>query len=247
MEWLTKRCKPDHKLATLTAYDYPTARLLEEAGVDMILVGDSLGMVVLGLPDTTGVTMEDMLHHTRAVARAVTSTPVVADMPANSYDNVARAIHNAKLLVQAGAQAVKLEGALPDQISAIQQAGIPVVAHLGMLPQQVKIEGGYHMKGKSPAEQDLLLEQSHQVAAAGAAAVVLELVIPEIAHRITSALDIATIGIGSGSHCDGQILVTHDLVGLFPWFKPRFVEQTATLHHDFRAAVAKYISRTKHS
>ncbi len=245
MDWLTERCKPERKLAALTAYDYPTARLLEEVGVDMILVGDSLGMVFLGMQDTTEVTMEHMLHHTRAVARAVTHTPLVADLPANSYHTPQMALENSLRLIDAGAMAVKLEGPLPEHIATIQQAGIPVIAHLGMLPQQVKVEGGYHIKGKSEGEQQALLAQSKAVATAGAAALVLELVTAELAGKISAAVPVATIGIGSGRQCDGQILVTHDLVGLFPWFQPGFVKPEASLHVGFRQAVSSYIARTR--
>jgi len=229
----------------LTAYDYPLARLLDESGIDIILVGDSLGMVVLGYPNTTLVTMEDMVHHTGAVARGTTNALVVADLPFQAYDNAEQAVANAGRLVEAGAQAVKLEGALDAQIAAITAAGIPVMAHLGMLPQQVIEEGGYKIKGRSEDEAALLIEQARLVEKAGAFSVVLELVTPEAAQRITSAISIPTIGIGSGAGCDGQVLVTHDLTGMFPWFKPKFVTRRADVASEIRNAVAAYIAETK--
>lgn len=242
--WLVSRRKPPRPITALTAFDFPTARILDEAGIDMILVGDSLGMVALGLPDTTGVTLHDMLHHTRAVRRGAPASPVVADLPANTYNSPADAVDNARRLVDAGADAVKLEGCLPDRIQALTAQGIPLVAHLGMLPQHVRTEGGYKIKGKSPGDRDRLLDEARQVARAGASAVVLELVTPATAAEITSSIPIPTIGIGSGTRCDGQILVTHDLVGLFPWFRPKFVRPTADLHTAFRDGVLAFISRT---
>jgi 3-methyl-2-oxobutanoate hydroxymethyltransferase len=235
------------KIAALTAYDYPTARLLDESGVDLLLVGDSLGMVVLGYPDTTSVTIEMMLHHTAAVARAATRAPIVADLPIATFDTPAAAVANAWRLVRAGAQAVKLEGGLSHkrQIAAIHAAGIPVVAHIGMLPQSVRAEGGYRIKGRNSVEADALLADAAAVEAAGAVAIVLELVLPEVAARITKAVQIPTIGIGSGPDCDGQILVTHDLIGLFPWFTPKFVTARAQVADAMRAAAAEFVRVTK--
>ena len=233
------------KIAMLTAYDYPLARLLDELGIDIILVGDSLGMVVLGYPDTTLVTMEDMVHHTRAVARGATHSLVVADLPFHAYDDVAQAVANAKRLIEAGAQAVKLEGALTEQIRAIVDEGIPVMAHLGMLPQQVREEGGYKIKGRTVSEAEILIEQARLVEQAGAFSVVLELVIPETSKQISESIAIPTIGIGAGTGCDGQVLVTHDLAGMFPWFKPKFVTQRADVAAEIRKAVSGYIEETK--
>ena len=233
------------KIAMLTAYDYPLARLLDELGIDIILVGDSLGMVVLGYPDTTLVTMEDMVHHTRAVARGATHSLVVADLPFHAYDDVAQAVANAKRLIEAGAQAVKLEGALTEQIRAIVDEGIPVMAHLGMLPQQVREEGGYKIKGRTVSEAGVLIEQARLVEQAGAFSVVLELVIPETSKQISESIAIPTIGIGAGTGCDGQVLVTHDLAGMFPWFKPKFVTQRADVAAEIRKAVSGYIEETK--
>ncbi len=234
-----------HKIAMLTAYDYPTARLLDEAGVDCLLVGDSLGMVVLGYPDTTLVTLEEMLHHTRAVARGTQRAPVIADLPIHSYDTPEQALANARLLIQAGADAVKLEGGVSHatQIAAITGGGIPLVAHIGMLPQSVREEGGYKIKGKTPEAVQLLLDDARAVEAAGACAVVMELVQPEASRAITAALRIPTIGIGSGPDCDGQVLVLHDLAGLFPWFTPKFAKPLAFAGAEIRAAAAAYVAQ----
>jgi len=233
------------KIACLTAYDYPWARLLDDVGMDIVLVGDSLGMVVLGYPDTTHVTMEDMLHHCRAVTRGVKKALVVGDLPYGSYDTPEDAVANARRLMTTGVHAIKLEGAELTQIRAIVDDGIPVMAHLGMLPQQVNKEGGYKVKGRSEKGAQHLLADALAVEEAGAFAVVLEIIVPEVATRLSTALKIPTIGIGSGDACDGQILVTHDLVGAFPWFAPKFVTPEAALGADFKAAVQRYIRRTK--
>ncbi|MDD5349849.1 MAG: 3-methyl-2-oxobutanoate hydroxymethyltransferase [Chthoniobacteraceae bacterium] len=233
------------KIAMLTAYDYPTARLLDEAGVDTILVGDSLGMVVLGYPDTTLVTMDDMVHHTRAAARGVQRAPVIGDLPIHSYDTPEQAVANARRLVEAGAHAVKLEGGADHatQIAAITAAGIAVVGHIGMLPQSVREEGGYKIKGKTPEAAEQLLHDALAVEAAGAIAVVVELVKHEAMRPITQALRIPTIGIGSGEDCDGQVIVIHDLAGLFPWFTPKFVKPLATAGATIREAAAAYTAK----
>jgi 3-methyl-2-oxobutanoate hydroxymethyltransferase len=235
------------KITALTAYDYPMARLLDEAGIDVILVGDSLGMVVLGYPDTTAVTVDDIVHHTRAAARGVQRALLVADLPARSYETPDAAVENGRRLIGAGAHAVKLEGGAVRraQIAALTAAGIPVMGHIGMLPQFVQEEGGYKIKGRSEAEIADLLADGRAVADAGAFAVVLEIVTAPAARRITDALEIPTIGIGSGAGCDGQILVTHDLLGLFPWFKPKFIAPRAQLAGTIREAVASYIQDTK--
>ncbi len=213
------------KIASLTAYDFPMARLLDEAGVPLILVGDSLGMVVLGYPDTTQVTMADMEHHVRAVARARPNALLAADLPIHSCDTPEQAVANSRRLVAAGAEAVKAEGgrAIAAQVRAIVGAGIPFLGHLGMLPQHVLEEGGYKIKGRREEEHQALLADADALVAAGAFAVVLELVTPPVAKDLTARLPIPTIGIGSGPDCDGQVLVTHDLIGLFPWFTPKHV------------------------
>ena len=235
------------KITALTAYDYPTARLLDESSVDIILVGDSVGMVVLGYEDTTRVTLAEMLHHTRAVARAVKRALLVADLPIRTYDTPEQAVATARELVAAGAQAVKLEGGVTHarRIEAIVQAGIPVMAHIGMLPQSVREEGGYKLKGRTQSEIEQLIQDGHAVEKAGAFAVVLEIVMADTAKQITEAIGIPTIGIGSGDHCDGQILVTHDLIGLFPWFTPKFVSPAARVADQIRHAAATFIERTR--
>jgi 3-methyl-2-oxobutanoate hydroxymethyltransferase len=230
------------KISSLTAYDYPTARLVDEAGVDLILVGDSLGMVVLGYPDTTAVTLDDMIRHTGAVARGVKHTPVITDLPIHTYDTPEQALVSARLVIEAGAHGVKIEGGesvLP-QMKALTAAGIPVLAHLGMLPQQIHEEGGYKVKGRSAREADQLLRDAAAVQDAGAFAVVLEIVTQELASLISAGLQIPTIGIGSGDGCDGQILVLHDLIGLYPWFRPKFVTPRADLAAALSQAVREY-------
>jgi 3-methyl-2-oxobutanoate hydroxymethyltransferase len=232
------------KIAALTAYDYPMARLLDECGVPLLLVGDSVGMVVLGYPDTTHVTMAEMEHHVRAAARAKPAALLGGDLPFKSYETAADAVANARRLAAAGAEFVKAEGGreiLP-QAQAIIAAGIPFCGHLGMLPQHVLEEGGYHIKGKKDAEHESLLADALALAGAGAFAIVLELVTPPVAKEISEAIDVPTIGIGSGPDCDGQILVTHDLTGSFPWFTPRFVKPKANCAGEIRSAVATWKS-----
>lgn len=240
--------KGRQKLPALTAYDFPMTRLLDEVGIPLILVGDSVGMVVLGYKDTTSVTMEEIEHHLRAAARAKPRGLLAADLPYRSYEDPDSALRNAQRLVRAGADAVKAEGGrkiLP-QIEAIVRAGIPFIGHLGMLPQSVHEEGGYHIKGKIDAERDALLADARALVEAGAFAVVLELVTPPVARELTASIPIPTIGIGSGPDCDGQILVTSDLLGLFPWFTPKFVkpklnaaEQMRTVITEWRDALTK--------
>jgi len=242
-----KQC--GEKITALTAYDYPTARLLDESGIDIILVGDSVGMVVLGYQDTTRVTLEEMLHHTRAVARGVKQALLVADMPIHTYDTPEQAVATARQFVDAGAQAVKLEGGVSHiaQIEAITQAGIPFMAHIGMLPQSVRQEGGYRIKGRTQSEAEALLADARAAEKAGAFSVVLEIVLADVARQITNAIDIPTIGIGSGEHCDGQILVTHDLIGLFPWFTSKFVSPEARVAEEIRRAARAFIDQTRGS
>lgn len=247
MQDFRERKRQGEAITALTAYDYPTARLLDEAGLDIILVGDSLGMVVLGYEDTTEVTLDAMVHHTRSVVRGVKQALVVADMPIHTYDTPDAALATARALVGAGAQAVKLEGGQDraPQIEAVVTAGIPLMGHIGMLPQNVRLEGGYKLKGRTQSEADVLLRHALAVQAAGAFSVVLELVAAETSRQITDALDIPTIGIGSGESCDGQILVTHDLIGLFPWFTPKFVRREADVAGEIRKAAAAFIERTR--
>ena len=239
--------KRGEKITALTAYDYPTARLLDETGIDIILVGDSLGMVVLGYEDTTRVTLEEMLHHTRAAARGVKNALVVGDMPIHTFDTPNEAVATARKFLEAGAQAVKLEGGTSHvaHIEAITRAGIPFMAHIGMLPQHVREQGGYKVKGKTQSEAEALIADARAVEKAGAFSVVLEIVVPEIAKQITNAISIPTIGIGSGENCDGQILVTHDLIGLFPWFTPKFVSPEARVAEEIRKAARAFIEQTR--
>jgi 3-methyl-2-oxobutanoate hydroxymethyltransferase len=249
MQEFRDKKKRGERITALTAYDYPTARLLDESGIDMILVGDSLGMVVLGYDDTTQVTLAEMLHHTRAVARGVKRALLIGDLPIHTYDTPAQAVASARALIEAGAQAVKLEGGVSHipQIEAIVAEGIPLMGHIGMLPQSVREEGGYKVKGRTQSEAEALVRDGKAVEKAGAFAVVLEIVSPETARQITNALEIPTIGIGSGEHCDGQILVTHDLIGLFPWFTPKFVSPEARVADEIRRAVQVFIGRTRSS
>jgi 3-methyl-2-oxobutanoate hydroxymethyltransferase len=238
-----RRWKGVHRLPALTAYDYPTTRLLDEAGIPLILVGDSLGMVVLGYPDTTHVALTEMEHHVRAAARAKPRAVLAADLPINTYRTVTEAVASARTLVRAGAEAVKAEGGISigKQVRAIVAEGIPFLGHLGMLPQRVVEEGGYHIKGRREAERQALLADASFLADAGAFAVVLELITPPVAAEITRLLPIPTIGIGSGPECDGQILVTNDLVGTFPWFTPRFVKPQVQVFAQMRTAVEAWI------
>ena len=230
------------RVAALTAYDFPMTKLLDEAGIPFLLVGDSLGMVVLGYPNTTHVTMAEIEHHARAAARAKPNALLGADLPSKSYETVSDATANARRLADAGAEFVKLEGGremLP-QIKAIIASGIPVCGHLGMLPQSVVKEGGYRIKGKKEDEHLMLIEDAKLLADAGVFAIVLELVTPPVAKEISGKIPIPTIGIGSGDGCDGQILVTYDLVGMFPWFRPRFVQPLADCATEIKSAVAKW-------
>jgi 3-methyl-2-oxobutanoate hydroxymethyltransferase len=230
------------KVASLTAYDFPMTRLLDEAGIPLILVGDSLGMVVLGYPDTTQVTMADMEHHVRAAARAKPRALLAADMPYHSYQTPASADANAKRLVAAGAEAVKAEGGrdIIGQVRAIRAAGIPFLGHLGMLPQHVREEGGYRIKGKKDLEHQNLLADADALVTAGAFAIVLELVTPPVAKEISQRIPIPTIGIGSGDECDGQILVTPDLLGMLPWFNLKHVKSRLNAAEQMRAVVTEW-------
>jgi 3-methyl-2-oxobutanoate hydroxymethyltransferase len=232
--------KRGEKIAALTAYDYRMARMLDETGIPVLLVGDTLGMVVLGYPDTTHVTMEEMEHHTRAAARARPKALLGADLPYQSYTTPEQAITNARRLVKAGAEFIKAEGGrdiLP-QVRAIIAAGIPFMGHIGMLPQHIMEEGGkYRIKGRDEAGREKLLDDAAALAQAGAFAVVLEIITPPVAAEITAKFPFATIGIGSGPDCDGQILVTFDLIGTFPWFTPKFVKPMMNGAEHIRSAV----------
>ncbi|MCC7519174.1 MAG: 3-methyl-2-oxobutanoate hydroxymethyltransferase [Verrucomicrobiae bacterium] len=231
------------RIAALTAADFITARLLDEAGVDVILVGDSLGTTLLGYESTVFVRMADMVHHTAAVARAKPVALVVVDLPFGAYqESPAQAVRSATRLVRAGAEAVKLEGgaAYADRLRAIVDAGIPAMAHLGLLPQSVLREGGYKAQGKTPTDAARLEADLRAVEEAGAFAVVLEYVASTTAQRLTKAAGIPTIGIGSGPDCDGQVLVTSDLLGLQAWLAPRAARRYAELGRTMKDAFACY-------
>jgi len=230
------------KIAALTAYDYPMAKLLDEAGIPMLLVGDSVGMVVLGYPDTTHVTMAEIEHHTRAAARAKPKALLGADLPFKSYETVETTVANARRLIAAGADYVKAEGGrdILAQVKAIVAEGIPFCGHLGMLPQHVLEEGGYHIKGKKDEERQKLLDDAAALADAGAFAIVLELVTAPVSLEITRLISVPTIGIGSGPSTDGQILVISDLIGAFPWFTPRFVKPRIHTGAEIKTTVTEW-------
>lgn len=233
------------KLSMLTAYDYSMAKLMDECEINGILVGDSLGMVCLGYPDTLSVTMEDMLHHTKAVARGAKNALIVGDMPFMSYQtSVYDAVYNAGRLIKEGrAQAVKLEGgaAVVEQIRAIVNASIPVMGHLGLTPQSINAFGGFKVQGKSEEAARQIIEDAIRIEEAGAFAVVLECVPAKLADIISSKISIPTIGIGAGKGCDGQILVYQDMLGMFNDFKPKFVKQYVNTGETMRAAFRRYI------
>lgn len=237
------------KVTMLTAYDYSMAKLIDEAGIEMILVGDSLGMVMLGYEDTLSVTMEDMIHHTRAVARGVKNAMVVADMPFLSYQtSVYDAVCNAGRLMKEGrAQAVKLEGGreFAEHIRAITNASIPVVGHLGLTPQSLNAFGGFKVQGKTQEAAQKLLEDARIIEQAGAVAVVLECVPAKLASLVTEKIHIPTIGIGAGAGCDGQVLVYQDMLAMFGDFKPKFVKRFGEIGTQMKEAFQKYSEEVK--
>ncbi|QAA32571.1 3-methyl-2-oxobutanoate hydroxymethyltransferase [Clostridium manihotivorum] len=237
------------KLTMLTAYDYSTAKLIDEAGINGILVGDSLGMVCLGYEDTLSVTMEDMLHHCKAVARGNKNTLLVCDMPFMSYQtSVYDAVSNAGRLMKEGrAHAVKLEGGseFSEHVKAIVTASIPVMGHIGLTPQSVNAFGGFKVQGKNEAAAKKLIEDAIALEKAGAFAIVLECVPAKLAEVISKKVSIPTIGIGAGNKCDGQILVYQDLLALFSDFKPKFVKQYAKIGDQMKLAFSHYIEEVK--
>jgi 3-methyl-2-oxobutanoate hydroxymethyltransferase len=242
------RQKKEHgePITMLTAYDYPTALAEDQAGLDTILVGDSLGMVVLGYQNTLPVSMEDMLHHCRAVSRGATHALLIGDMPFMSYQvSTEEAVRNAgRFLQEAGMDAVKLEGGRErvDAIRAIVGAGIPVMGHLGLTPQSVNQLGGFRPQGRTAAAARRLLEDAILLEEAGCFSLVLESVPARLAELISRTLSIPTIGIGAGAGCDGQVLVTHDLLGLFDRFTPKFVKKYADFHGEMQRAFGEYIA-----
>lgn len=237
------------KLTMLTAYDYSTAKLIDESGINAILIGDSLGMVMLGYEDTLHVTVEDMIHHTRAVARGTKNALIISDMPFMSYQtSVYDAVKNAGRLVKEGyAHAVKLEGGIEfcPQIKAIVEASIPVMAHIGLTPQSVNIFGGFKVQGKDEETARNLIEAAKAVEKAGAFSVTLEGIPAKLAQVITQSISIPTIGIGAGNGCDGQVLVYQDMLGLFSDFTPKFVKRYANIGAEMKAAFANYIEEVQ--
>ena len=241
--------KNKQKLTMLTAYDYSTAKLIDSCGINGILVGDSLGMVCLGYEDTLSVTMEDMIHHTKAVAKGAKNSLIVADMPFMSYQtSVYDAVYNAGRLIKEGrAQAIKLEGGVEvfEQIKAIVKASIPVMGHVGLTPQSVNAFGGFKVQGKDEVAAKKLIEDAIAVEKAGAFSVVLEGVPSKLAKIVTEKLSIPTIGIGAGIDCDGQILVYQDMLGMFSDFTPKFVKKYESLGDKMKSAFETYIDEVE--
>jgi 3-methyl-2-oxobutanoate hydroxymethyltransferase len=239
----------EEKIAILTAYDFFTARILDEIGIDSILVGDSVNMVFYGSPNTLSINMDQMMYHTRAVTSAVKRALVLADMPFLSYQaSAAEAISNAgRFLKEGGAEAVKIEGGveMTDTIKRIIRVGIPVMGHIGLTPQSVNRFGGYAVRGKSKQERDYLIESAKALEEVGCFSVLLESIPKSLAQEITQSLKVPTIGIGAGAECDGQVLVVNDILGLFEDFKPKFVRRYAELGKDMRKACRNFLDDVK--
>ncbi len=237
------------KISMLTAYDYPTAVIMDEAGIDIILIGDSLGMVVLGYDSTLPVTMEDMIHHTKAVSRAAKRAMVIADMPFMSYQtSTEEAVRNAgRLMKEGGAHGVKLEGGqeVAEAVRKITSSGIPLIGHLGLTPQSVHQLGGYKVQGKDEKAAARLMDNARILEEAGAFSIVLECVPAKLAGEISRSLTIPTIGIGGGPECDGQVLVVNDMLGMFEKFTPKFVKKYAELNKAMKTAIGQYIDEVK--
>jgi 3-methyl-2-oxobutanoate hydroxymethyltransferase len=232
-----KQKKGREKIVMLTAYDFQMARILDQAGIDLILVGDSSGMVVQGYKDTKKVTMADMMFHVRAVARGVASTPIIGDMPIDSCATAKDCLKNAKQFVEAGAQGVKIEGNKMEAIKLLIRNGIPVMGHVGMLPQMAET---YHVKGKTPAEAEEILRDAQDLDRLGVFSMVLECIPESLAETITNSVKVPTIGIGAGKHCDGQVIVVNDMLGFDEGFKPKYVKTYANLNKTIKLAVAKF-------
>jgi 3-methyl-2-oxobutanoate hydroxymethyltransferase len=241
---LIKKKAEHKKISMITAYDYPFAQIADQAGIDAILVGDSLGMVVQGLENTLPVTMWEMVYHTRLVSRAVKNALVIGDMPFMSYQTgLQDAVRNAgRFLKEACASAIKLEGGaeVEDHIKAMTRADIPVMAHIGLTPQAIHRMGGFKVQGRTEDSAKRILREAHMVEDAGAFALILEAIPADLARKITEEVAIPTIGIGAGPHCDGQVLVLHDVLGLFDRFTPKFVKKYADLKEDALKALIKY-------
>jgi 3-methyl-2-oxobutanoate hydroxymethyltransferase len=238
--------KGSQRIGMLTAYDYPSGKIVDAAGADIILVGDSLGMVVLGYPDTLSVTVDDMIHHTRAVARGASRALIVGDMPYLSYHvSDEEAVRNAGRFIRAGAQAVKIEGGKSTRIKtveAILDAEIPVMGHIGLTPQSINALGGFKVQGKGTEEARRLIDEAVALEQAGCFSLVLECIPTELAAFITERITIPTIGIGAGPACDGQVLVLHDLLGLYDGHTPKFVRKYASLAADMQKAIGSFLS-----
>jgi 3-methyl-2-oxobutanoate hydroxymethyltransferase len=233
------------KITVLTAYDYPFAKLLDEAGVDIILVGDSLGMTILGYDNTLPVTVEDMIHHTKAVKKGIKRSLLIADMPFMSYQvSIEDALENAgRLIKEGGAEAIKLEGGvvMQETVASIVEIGIPVMGHIGLTPQSIHKFGGYKVQGRKPFQAKEIIEDAKALEDAGVFSIVLEGIPLELAKEISKILKIPTIGIGAGPFCDGQIMVIHDLIGLSDEFKPRFIKRYIEINEIIKNAVKEYI------
>jgi 3-methyl-2-oxobutanoate hydroxymethyltransferase len=229
--------KKKGKFVMLTAYDYQMAKILDETGIDLILVGDSLGMVVLGYQNTKSVTMEDMIHHTRAVARGTKNTPIIGDMPIDSYSTVEDALENAKQLLEAGAHGVKIEGNRPLIVEILVKEGIPVMGHVGLLPQSTD---RFRLKGKKVMEAERILEDAIELDKMGVFAIVLECIPKSLAKKITETVNAPTIGIGAGIHCDGQVLVINDVLGFDEAFSPKYLKRYASIGREIRKAIVNF-------
>lgn len=229
--------KKKGKIVMLTAYDYQMAKILDETGIDLILVGDSLGMVVLGYQNTKSVTMEDMIHHTRAVARGTKNTPIIGDMPIDSYNTVEDALENAKQLLEAGAHGVKIEGNRPLIVETLVKEGIPVMGHVGLLPQSTD---RFRLKGKKAMEAERILDDAIELDKMGVFAIVLECIPKSLAKKITETVNAPTIGIGAGIHCDGQVLVINDVLGFDEAFSPKYLKRYASIGREIRKAIVNF-------
>lgn len=225
------------KIVMLTAYDYQMAKILDETGIDLILVGDSLGMVVLGYQNTKSVTMEDMIHHTRAVARGTKNTPIIGDMPIDSHNTVEDALENAKQLLEAGAHGVKIEGNRPLIVETLVKEGIPVMGHVGLLPQSTD---RFRLKGKKAMEAERILDDAVELDKMGVFAIVLECIPKSLAKKITETVNAPTIGIGAGIHCDGQVLVINDVLGFDEAFSPKYLKRYASIGREIRKAIVNF-------
>jgi len=233
-----KEKKGKEKIVMLTAYDFQMAKILDRTGIDLILVGDSSGMVVQGYKDTKSVTMADMMFHVKAVARAVVSKPIIGDMPINTCGTPEKCLKNAKQFIEAGAHGVKIEGTKTDAIKLLKRNGIPVMGHVGMLPQMAET---YHVKGKTSEEAEEILHDAQQLDTVGVFSIVLECIPENLAKTITGSVNVPTIGIGAGKYCDGQVLVVNDMLGFDEGFKPKYVKTYANLNNTIKLAVAKFM------